>query len=540
MVQVSVFLAIICAVPTFGTDELVRNTKYGKVRGILSAEGQSYLGIPYGKAERFSQSVSVQPWTDIKSAEQYGPQCTQPLVFCQSAPSSCNTEMSEDCLTLNVYTPPRAKSKARGHKYSVLVWIHGGFYQAYTAGSPYFNGLALASAARIIVVTFNYRLGALGFLKIPGVETTGNYGFYDQRLALQWVQDNIHYFGGNPNEVTVGGESAGAHATLYHMMTAGSKCLFQRAIALSPPGVEVPTAAVASKTADYLLKNLDCDTSENKLSCLRGKTAGDIATQSILLPAPDNFLHRVMRYGIYIDGLEITEGFYDQSNRDRKFGDKPMIIGTAAFDALRFVYRLLLQPVPLTYFSAVFGQWRPAITMKTQDVYLTSPVSASDIRPEISEVLTDAIFTCPARFFADRLAKQNNVWIYVFNQPNLDTYTSPVSCEDRSCHVDDIPYLFRHPDEVTGAKDSYFRQLSDLMVSYIGSFVRTANPNSRRISPKWIKYNTNTYCTIEEQEGWVPSCKHPFLELRYPDPRIVRDFRDDRCDFWDSVGYKQE
>lgn len=74
----------------------------------------------------------------------------------------------------------------------------------------------------------------------------------------------------------MGGESAGAHATLYHMMTAGSKCLFQRAIALSPPGVEVPTAAVASKTADYLLKNLDCDTSENKLSCLRGKTAGDI------------------------------------------------------------------------------------------------------------------------------------------------------------------------------------------------------------------------------------------------------------------------
>lgn len=177
------------------------------------------------------------------------------------------------------------------------------------------------------------------------------------------------------------------------------------------------------------------------------------------------------------------------------------------------MYRLLLQPVPLTYFSAVFGQWRPAITMKTQDVYLTSPVSASDIRPEISEVLTDAIFTCPARFFADRLAKENNVWIYVFNQPNLDTYTSPVSCEDRSCHVDDIPYLFRHPDEVTGAKDSYFRQLSDLMVSYICSFVRTANPNSRRVSPKWIKYNTNPYCTIEEQKGWVPSCKHPFLIL---------------------------
>lgn len=186
--------------------------------------------------------------------------------------------MSEDCLTLNVYTPLGANNKRlqtkHRHRYSVLVWIHGGFYQACSAGSPFCNGLTLASAAQIIVVTLNYRLGivyvpvtiiskflicmymyiaylrnilkgggyeastltiyytffkleqkyifymvyhmqrmhmhmydhfyiqgALGFLKIPGVETTVNLGFYDQQFALEWVQDNIHYFGGNPNIV---------------------------------------------------------------------------------------------------------------------------------------------------------------------------------------------------------------------------------------------------------------------------------------------------------------------------------------------------
>lgn len=179
-----------------------------------------------------------------------------------------------------------------------------------------------------------------------------------------------------------------------------------------------------------------------------------------------------------------------------------------------------------------------------------------DTRPEISELFTDAVFTCPARFFADRLQKENNVWVYVFNQPNLDTYISPVSCEDRACHLDDLPYLFRHPNDVTGVEDSYFWHLSNLILSYIGNFVRTANPNSNEVSPKWLRYNATPHCTTKKQENQynlmpcsnVNPQKHPLsfrkfgsvMELRYPYPRTVRDFRAEQCNIWDSVGYKKE
>ncbi|XP_062577929.1 crystal protein-like [Saccostrea cucullata] len=514
---------------------IIRNTDSGKVRGNLTWSGQSYVGIPYGKAERYSSSMSFGQWDGIRSAEQYGPQCYQPSLLCSLAPESCNKEMSEDCLTLNIYTPRRAKySPRRGSrqkKYAVLVWIHGGYYQAYTAGSPYYNGLKLASSARMIVVTLNYRLGALGFLKVPDVQSTGNYGFYDQRLALQWVQNNIHYFGGDPNRVTLGGESAGAHATLFHMMTPGSRSLFQQAILMSTPGIEVPTTDVADRTAAGLLNGLGCDTSNDKLECLRNKTAEEIVTQSLLLPPTQNFLQGFQRFGVYIDGLEITESFYDNTDARNKFGDKPVIIGTSAYESLSLTYSRLTSPVPAPAFGAVVGQWRPAIVPETQNLYASSPRSNTDIRPEIAELLTDVIFTCPARLFADSISEDNKVWLYVFDQPNLDSYIQPLSCEDRACHVEDFPYFFRHPDLVPGKEDKFFYRLSNLIVGYFGNFVKYGNPNSRWRRPKWAEYQT---------DGSSGGRRNLTLELQYPDPQIISNFRKARCDYWDRVGYEKE
>ncbi|XP_048740314.2 cAMP-regulated D2 protein-like [Ostrea edulis] len=526
----------------------VRRTESGSVRGIITTQGQSYLGIPYGKASRFSHSVAFGAWNGIRSAEKYGPQCYQPLALCQISPESCNKEMSEDCLTLNVYTPRRAKYPSGDdscnwkHKYPVLVWIHGGYYQAYSAGSPYYNGLDLASAAGIIVVTLNYRLGPLGFLKIPGVEESGNYGFYDQRLALEWVKRNIHYFGGNPKKVTLGGESAGAHATLFHMMMPRSQPLFQRAILMSAPGIEVPTSDDSTKTAVALMSSLKCDLKDNAIKCLREKSVHDITALSLQLPAPQNFLHTFQRFGVYIDGLEITESFFNNSNSKHKFGDKPLLIGTSEYEALRLVYNTLKQPIPLPAFSAVVSQWRPAIVQETQRLYMASPSSSMDIRPEISNLLTDALFTCPARFLAGRIASESNVWVYVFNHPNFDTYNTPLSCDDRACHVDDFPYLFLHPKLVSGVPDKYFPQLSKLMVEYFGNFVKRANPNSRKMRPVWLRHKRELVSEkMKEKRKWKLPLSDDFtLELRYPDPRMIQHYRRDRCDYWDKVGYRKE
>ena len=333
--------------------------------------------------------------------------------------------------------------------------------------------------------------------------------------------------------MTLGGESAGAHAAMFHMMTPGSKPLFNRAVMMSLPAIEVPTSVVADKTASDLLKNLNCDTSADKLICLREITANDLALQSLLLPNPENFLHRSFRFGVYIDNLEITEGFYDNVDRENRFGDKPVMMGFSAYDTLRSTLAMFPNPIPLPYYPAIFGQWRPSIVQKTQELYVSSPSDPSDIRLQISEVLTDAIYACPARFLADRMVKENPVWMYVFNHPNVQTDTTPVSCDDRACHVDDLPYLLRHPNDVDPIENPNFDRLSDLMVKYFGNFVKAANPYSRGTSPRWKMFARRGYTGLVSPGRQI-------LELTYPGPQIIQEYRKERCDYWDTVGYKKE
>jgi carboxylesterase type B len=309
---------------------------------------------------------------------------------------------------------------------------------------------------------------------------------------------------------------------------------------MSAPGIEVPTSADSRTTAVALLNSLGCDSNNNPLACLRARPVSDIVEQSLLLPDPENFLHLLFRFAVYIDGLEIRSSFFDSSNFN--FGKKPTLIGTSAFEALSFAFAVLRQPVPLPAYGAVVGQWRPAIVQDTQRLYVSSPSSTADVRPEISELVTDAVFTCPARFFANRIALESNVWVYVFNHPNLASFQNPLSCDDRACHVDDFPYFFRHPEFVTGVQDNFFSQLSDLITGYFGNFVKKGNPNSCRMRPVWLRhYSRQTFATIRKKSKWqFPLCYNLTLELRSPDPRMIQNFRQDRCDYWDSVGYERE
>jgi carboxylesterase type B len=262
----------------------------------------------------------------------------------------------------------------------------------------------------------------------------------------------------------------------------------------------------------------------------------DIVERSLQLPPPENFLQRIFRFTVYIDGLEIQKSFFDTSSVN--FGKKPVLIGTSAYEALSFVFNTLVEPIPSPAFGAVIGQWRPAIVPDTQRLYVSSPSSPADVRPEIGELLTDAIFTCPSRFFANRIALESNVWLYVFNHPNLASFQNPLSCDDRACHVDDVPYLFRHPEFVTGVADNFYSQLSDLKTGYVGNFVKRGNPNSRKIKPIWLRHQSKT--TKKKNKWQFLLFYNLSLELRYPNPRMIQDFRKDRCDYWDRVGYERE
>ena len=215
------------------------DTRDGKVEGLQHDGLHAFLGIPFAAppvgAKRWRAPEAPKPWSGVRKADGFGRQAWQimmdnagPLSFAFNARESGNRD--EDCLYLNVWTPG-----LDARKRPVLVWIHGGGFSAGTGGTPMYDGAALARRGDAVVVTINYRLGALGFLNLNEVTggripATGNEGLLDQVMALEWVRDNIDAFGGDPRRVTIFGESAGGISVGALLAFAPAKGLFHRAI----------------------------------------------------------------------------------------------------------------------------------------------------------------------------------------------------------------------------------------------------------------------------------------------------------------------
>jgi carboxylesterase type B/2',3'-cyclic-nucleotide 2'-phosphodiesterase (5'-nucleotidase family) len=208
-------------------------TDAGSVSGINQDGLRVYLGIPFAAPPtgelRWRPPAPVQPWDGVKETTAYAAACPQPG-------STAPLNMSEDCLYLNVWTPAQSADE----KLPVMVFFYGGGFKEVAFSMPAYNGTTLAQKG-VIVVTPNYRLGALGFLAHPGLDAesphnaSGNYGILDQQAALAWVQRNIGAFGGDPSRVTIFGQSAGAESVLVHVASPTSKGLFRQAIVESGP-----------------------------------------------------------------------------------------------------------------------------------------------------------------------------------------------------------------------------------------------------------------------------------------------------------------
>ncbi|MEV7093619.1 carboxylesterase family protein [Amycolatopsis sp. NPDC051045] len=202
---------------------MIVETTTGRVRG---ADG-TFRGIPYATAKRFEAPKPPTPWADVRDALEAGPAAPQPPSRLEHALGPMPLPQSEDCLSLNVFTPSTTGKRP------VLVWIHGGGFSSGSGGQVWYTGTRLARDADAVVVTLNYRLGALGFLAMDGVPP--NLGIADQLAALQWVRDNIAAFGGNPADVALGGQSAGAQSTLALWSSPRTKGLVKRIALQSAP-----------------------------------------------------------------------------------------------------------------------------------------------------------------------------------------------------------------------------------------------------------------------------------------------------------------
>ena len=277
----------------------------GTLQGKRDESIDFYGNIPYAAPpvgqSRFAPPEPPPPWAPVVlDATKFGPDCWQ-LVDPVVNPGALQQYMSEDCLTLTVVTPAGHARKVKNsstklqrnhnnhHHYSdkkllpVLVWLHGGGFQQGGARRPEFDGRRLAERD-VLVVTLNYRLGALGFLVSSQDGLQGNFGLMDQRAALQFVHDNIVHFGGDPNRVTLFGESAGAVMTGLHLMMDGVGSLFQAAIMQSNPlGYTFRSVVVADFIGEALKRNVDC----RDLECLRAERVEEIMrAQSSLMGIP--------------------------------------------------------------------------------------------------------------------------------------------------------------------------------------------------------------------------------------------------------------
>ncbi|XP_060064173.1 pyrethroid hydrolase Ces2e-like [Ylistrum balloti] len=257
----------------------------GPVRGIaVQNRGEvvyQYRKIPFAKPpvgrRRLRKPVPFGKWTNVLDGTSFGPSCYQKAE--SISPSLPNTEMSEDCLHLNIYTPINASPN---NTKSVMIWIHGGGYSK--GQSFYYDAFNLVTKGDVIVVTVNYRLGFLGFFSTMDDASRGNYGLWDQRLAMQWVKANIEDFGGNPNSITIFGGSAGAFSVGLHALLPQNQGLFHRLIAESgtstsplvlnmEPRVHARGYGIDLNCLNE--KDVNFDT-EMLLECIRGKSSQEI------------------------------------------------------------------------------------------------------------------------------------------------------------------------------------------------------------------------------------------------------------------------
>jgi para-nitrobenzyl esterase len=499
-------------------------TESGPLTGF-TGEINEYLGIPYAAppvgALRWLPPQPFGRWRGVLSATQFGSECPQ---------TSGQTSVGdENCLFLNIYAPKAKKHRDDHNELAVMVWIHGGGLND-GAGSE-FDPTPLVEGGGVIVVTFNYRLGLLGFLAHPALDSeghlAGNYGLMDQQFALAWVKRNIAAFGGNPHRVTVFGESAGGLSVYSHLASPLAAGLFERAIAQSgayasfadylnriiPIAVAETTSSPAVKSGVAVADAVGC--TNQTAACLRS------------VPAVALIGLRPRAIFPFVDGTLLTQApgaAFDSGD----FNRVPVMTGTNHDEYRFFVareYDLDKSVGPLQnsdYAGAVDALYWSLTPTELTSVLTNYPLPLNPPADAASLALgaagTDGIFACTARHATQALAEYVPTYAYEFNDENAPTPASPpLSFPLGAFHGADVQYLFNRngiPAPFTPDQE----QLSETMISYWTEFAKTGDPNSPG-RPVWAPYDPAT----DERQSFVP-----------PVPVVESGFAaDHQCALWD-------
>lgn len=470
---------------------IIETTK-GKLRGIQEAGYQCFMGIPFAKPPlgdlRFHEPLPVDPWEEIKDATKFG------SIPIQSYPEDppIGQDENEDCLFLNIWTPS-ADNKNR----PVMFWIYGGGFINGASSRSRVNGAKLAVYGDVVVVSSNYRLGALGFLNLP--EIPPNIGILDQIAALKWVQENIERFGGDPNNVTIFGESAGASSIAILLASPLTKGLFHKAImesgAANPRnyGAKRPREGAEEFLSKLRIENMDIDAlravSLKKLKRAQQKIAGGIIN---LLNNP---------FQPFIDGKIIPEHPLEIM-RKGKGNYVPIIIGSNE-DEVGFISLLLNQEIGKTIkpvMNYVQNELQSIGNDKKKienlvDIYKKEIEKEYPNKPfkYFDALFSDSMFGIPIiRTLEAFVHHQPNAYCYIFNYGSRKN--------NIAVHTLEIPFVFGNLDTIDVADggveicEETEKLSKDMMDSWI-TFAKTGNPNHKGL-PEWPPYDLEKRATM--------------------------------------------
>lgn len=480
-------------------------TTLGLVDGRDAVDGQGlrYWGIPYAAPPvgplRFAPPQPAEPWDEPLVAFTRGPKCVQPL----DAEGS-GTEGEEDCLQLNVWTPQACV----GADLPVMVFIHGGGNAIGSAVEPLYEGTPLSHTQEAVVVTLNYRLGALGNLAHPGLDAespdgvSGNYGLQDQIAALEWVQANIAAFGGDPDRVLVFGESAGAVNTCALITTPAAQGLFSAALVQSG-ACSPPTRAAVDPNAEELAASAGCTgTPEEVVACLRA-----LPPEALTLLEPTGYpsVAALGRgWGPHVDGVVLPASPLEAMAAGTP--GTPLVIGSNRDETFRDVPPGLTEAQVTALIDATFSALAPQVLAAYPFADYPSPSEM------YAQLTTDLKFICSARRGAEAsLAGGAPTWRYQFA---YDGYFVPPDTPAYAFHGLELLYLFDNFSVFEGI--NYPSLPSDVALS-------------EAMQARWVEFAATGVF-----EGPAYDGTDPYLDLDDPITEGA-GLRTEQCDFWDAL-----
>jgi para-nitrobenzyl esterase len=453
----------------------------GRVAGAVEDGIASFKGIPFAAPPagmlRWKAPQPVKAWTGVKRAVTFAPGCMQDAAFAKR--TGARAVFSEDCLYLNVWTPARTASD----RLPVMVWIYGGAFAGGDTSIPLYDGTRLAEKG-VVFVSIAYRLGVFGFLAHPDLtresgKGSGNYGIQDQVAALRWVRDNIARFGGDPERVTIFGESAGAISVSILAASPAARGLFHRVISESggnfgPPrianegGATLPLLRVAEEHGQAFLAKLGA------ADVAAGRTLAPERLQAVVGPGLTSGFSPVF------DG-DVLPGDQYELYEAKRFSDTPILVGTNSDEGSTFVPPGITPGVFEAFVRAGYGAHAASILAAYPHATNEEAVSAA------KNVIRDSLFAWPAWAWATLQSTHGTgrAFLYYFD------HRTPQSPQG-AAHAAEIVYVFRNID---GGRDSgsdgprpIDEAMSELMSDYWVNFAKSGDPNAPGL-PRWPAFN---------------------------------------------------